>query len=165
MNLDQQPPAYASPATPPAAPAHAPRMVDRLRALPIRWRILSIATLNILVAAVFTFIIWNGAKVLATARTDLQASREADRELTVMETEAGRLQNLIHRYFTQPDANLLQEITALRTSLIATLQEPAFTDPNFSASSADVVQATERFLAGFEQLRALQGGIMDTYEN
>ena len=167
MDPDQQPPALASPAMGTAAPVppHASGIVHRLRALPIRWRVLSIAMLNILVATVFTVIIWNGAKVLATARSDLQTSRAADRELTVLETEAARLQNLIHRYFTQPDADLLQEITALRTSLLATLREPAFTDSNFSASSADVVQATERFLGGFDQLRALQGAIMDTYEN
>ncbi|HLH96767.1 MAG TPA: HAMP domain-containing sensor histidine kinase [Xanthobacteraceae bacterium] len=161
--MDQQPPAHASPGT--VSAARISGIVDRLRVLPIRWRILSIATLNMLVAIVFIAIVWNGAQVLATARNSLQASREADRQLTVLETEAGRLQSLIHRYFTQPNADLLQEITALRNALLATLQNPAFTDPNFSASTADVVQATERFLAGFDQLRALQSGIMETYEN
>jgi signal transduction histidine kinase len=140
-------------------------MVDRLRALPIRWRILSITTLNILIAVVFTALIWNGSKVLATARGDLRSSREADRQLAILETQAGRLQSLIHRYFTQPDADLLTEITALRTTLLATLKDPAFVDPNFSASTADVVQATERFLGGFDRLRALQTSIMETYEN
>jgi signal transduction histidine kinase len=139
--------------------------LDKLRTLPIRWRILSIAALNIAVAIVFTAIIWNGAQVLASARGDLRESRESDRQLALLETQAGRLQSLIHRYFTQPDGDLLQQITELRKSLQGTLQNRAFMDPILSASTADVVQATERFVAGFDELRNVQSGIMDTYEN
>jgi signal transduction histidine kinase len=139
--------------------------LHRLRALPIRWRILSIATLNIAIAIVFTVIIWNGAQVIASARSDLRESREADRQLAVLENQAGRLQSLIHRYFTQPDGDLLKEITELRKSLLGTLQERAFLDPLLSASATEVVAATERFVAGFDELRNVQNAIMDTYEN
>src|SRR6267154_784802 len=139
--------------------------LDRLRKLPIRWRILSIAALNIAVAIVFTAIIWNGAQVLTSARGDLRESRESDRQLALLESQAGRLQSLIHRYFTQPDGDLLQQITELRKSLQGTLQNRAFLDPILSASAADVVQATERFVAGFDELRNVQSAMMDTYEN
>jgi signal transduction histidine kinase len=139
--------------------------LDRLRTLPIRWRILSIATLNIAIATVFTAIIWNGAQVLTSARGDLRETRESDRQLALLEAQAGRLQNLIHRYFTQPDGDLLVEINELRQSLSSTLQNPAFVDPLLTASAADVVQATERFVAGFDQLRNVQTAIMDTYQN
>ncbi|HEY4406144.1 MAG TPA: HAMP domain-containing sensor histidine kinase [Xanthobacteraceae bacterium] len=139
--------------------------MHRLRALPIRWRILSIATLNIAIAVVFTVIIWNGAQVIASARSDLRESRESDRQLAVLESQAGRLQSLIHRYFTQPDGDLLREITELRKSLLSTLQDRAFVDPLLSASATEVVQATERFVAGFDELRNVQNAIMDTYEN
>jgi signal transduction histidine kinase len=139
--------------------------MHRLRALPIRWRILSIATLNIAIAVVFTVIIWNGAQVIASARSDLRESRENEVLLALLEAQAGRLQNLIHRYFTQPDGDLLLEITELRKSLTSTLQNRAFVDPLLSASAADVVQATERFVAGFDELRSVQSAIMDTYEN
>ena len=149
----------------PATAAASSGALDRLRALPIRWRILSIATLNIAIAIVFTAIIWNGAQVLTAARSELRESREADRQLAVLENQAGRLQGLIHRYFTQPDGDVLQEITELRKSLLGTLQNRAFVDPIFAASAADVVQATERFVAGFDDLRNVQTAIMDTYEN
>ncbi|HWF96973.1 MAG TPA: HAMP domain-containing sensor histidine kinase [Xanthobacteraceae bacterium] len=149
----------------PATAAATSGALDRLRALPIRWRVLSIATLNIAIAVVFTAIIWNGAQVLTTARSELRESREADRQLAVLESQAGRLQGLIHRYFTQPDGDVLQEITELRKSLLGTLQNRAFVDPTFAASAADVVQATERFVAGFDDLRNVQTAIMDTYEN
>jgi signal transduction histidine kinase len=148
-----------------ARTAHAPGTLDRLRALPIRWRVLSIAALNIAVAIVFTALIWNGAQVLTSARGDLRESRESDRQLALLQSQAGRLQSLIHRYFTQPDGDLLQEITQLRTSLLGTLQNRVFMDPLLSASAADVVQATERFVSGFDELRNVQNAIMDTYEN
>ena len=154
----------SSPAAVPKA-ADAFGALDRLRALPIRWRILSIATLNIAIAIVFTAIIWNGAQVLTSARSDLRETRESDRQLSLLESQAGRLQSLIHRYFTQPDRDLLREITELRKSLTSTLQDRAFVHPVLSASAADVVQATERFVAGFDQLRNVQTAIMDAYEN
>jgi signal transduction histidine kinase len=149
----------------PAKAAHVVGVLDRLRTLPIRWRILSIAILNIAIAVVFTALIWNGAQVLTSARSDLRASRESDRQLAILESQAGRLQGLIHRYFTQPDADLLQQITELRKSLLGTLQDPAFVDPLLSASAAEVVQATERFVAGFDELRGVQNAIMETYES
>ena len=60
-----------------------------LRTLPIRWRILSIATLNIAIALVFTAIIWNGAQVLTAARNELRETRESDRLLALLEEPAG----------------------------------------------------------------------------
>jgi signal transduction histidine kinase len=163
--MEPHPPSQLSSTPATAETAHALGVLDRLRVLPIRLRILSIATLNIAIAAVFTAVIWNGAQVLTAARADLRASRESDRQLAVLESQAGRLQGLIHRYFTQPDSDVLQEITGLRKSLLATLQDRAFVDPLLSASAAEVVQATERFVAGFDELRNVQSAIMDTYEN
>jgi signal transduction histidine kinase len=165
MRPHPQSPASSSSATPRAPDGTGAGALDRLRALPIRWRILSIAMLNIAVAAVFTAVIWNGAQVLSSARNDLRETRESDRQLALLESQAGRLQSLIHRYFTQPDGDLLQEITQLRKSLLSTLQDRAFVDPILSASAADVVQATERFVAGFDDLRNAQAAIMSTYEN
>src|SRR5580704_7276530 len=115
-----------SPASSTPKPAVAARAWERLRALPIRLRILLIATLNILVAVVFSVFVWNGAQVLSAARSDLQDARDSDRQLTLLESQAGRLQSLIHRYFTQPDDELLREITGLRASLLSTLQDRAF---------------------------------------
>ncbi len=163
--MEPQLPSHPSPNAAAAKAAHPAGALDRLRALPIRWRILSIAALNIAIAIVFTAIIWNGAQVLATARSDLRESRESDRELAILESQAGGLQNLIHRYFTQPNEDLLQEITQLRQSLLGTLQNRAFVDPLLAASTADVVQATEQFVAGFDELRNVQSAIMDTYES
>ena len=40
--------------------------------------------------------------------------RDSDRLLALLESEAGRLQNLIHRYFNQPNPEVFAEITLLR---------------------------------------------------
>jgi signal transduction histidine kinase len=148
-----------------AAAPTAASPLDRLRVLPIRLRVLLIATLNILVAVVLAVFVWNGAQVLASARTDLRAARDADRQLTLLESDAGRLQGLIHRYFTQPDEELLREITQLRNSLTNVLTDRAFLDPFLSVSAAELVRATERFIAGFDELRNLQAAITDAYEH
>ncbi|MDU3133035.1 MAG: histidine kinase, partial [Bradyrhizobium sp.] len=78
------------------------RVVRVLRAVPIRWRILSIAALNSAVVIVLAALIWNGAKVLGTAWDDVRQVRESDKVLALLESETSRLQNLIHRYINQP---------------------------------------------------------------
>jgi signal transduction histidine kinase len=136
-----------------------------LRALPIRWRILSIAAINILVVLVFAVVIWDGAQVLTAARNELRQTRDSERLLTLLESDAGRLQSLIHRYFTQPDAELLREIMELRDTLLGTLKDRAAVDPILTGSVAELVQATERFVAGFGDLRNVQSAIATSYEN
>ena len=85
---------------------------------------LSLAALNIIVAIMFAAVIWDGAQVLTAARNELRQTRDSDRLLAQLESEAGRLQNLIHRYFTQPNAELLTEISDLRETLLTTLKSP-----------------------------------------
>jgi len=48
------------------------RLVGLVRAVPIRWRILSIAALNSAVVVVLVALIWNGAQVLGSAWDDVR---------------------------------------------------------------------------------------------
>ena len=91
--------------------------------------------------------------------------RESDRLLALLEGEAGRLQNLIHRYFNQPNPEVFAEITLLREALLSTLKTRASADPLLSGSVAGLIEVTEKFLAGFGDLRATQARIARTYEN
>jgi signal transduction histidine kinase len=140
------------------------RMVGLLRAVPIRWRILSIAALNSLVVLILAALIWNGAKALASAWDDLRQVRESDKILALLESETGRLQNLIHRYINQPSPELFAEILLLREAVLGTLTTRASTDPILSGSVEDLERVTERFLSGFGELRAVQTTITKTYE-
>lgn len=133
--------------------------------MPIRWRILSIAALNTAVVVILAALIWDGAKVLSSAWSDVRQVRQSDRLLVLLENEASRLQSLIHRYFNQPDPEVFAEITLLREALLTTLKTRAAADPMLAGAVERLVQETERFLAGFGELRAAQATIARTYEN
>ncbi|HYW62397.1 MAG TPA: ATP-binding protein [Bradyrhizobium sp.] len=133
--------------------------------MPIRWRILSIAALNSLVVVVLAGMIWSGAQILGSAWEDVRQVRESDKILALLESETGRLQNLIHRYINQPSPELFAEILLLREAVLGTLTTRASTDPMLSGSVAELERVTERFLNGFGELRAVQATISKTYED
>ena len=140
------------------------RGVRALRAVPNRWRILSIAALNSAVVIVLAALIWNGAQVLGTAWDDVRQVRESDKVLALLESETSRLQNLIHRYINQPSPELFAEILLLREAVLGTLTTRASTDPMLSGSVEELERVTVRFLDGFGELRSLQATISKTYE-
>jgi signal transduction histidine kinase len=140
------------------------RLVALVRAVPIRWRILSIAALNSAVVVVLVALIWNGVQVLGMAWDDVRQVRESDKVLAMLESETGHLQNLIHRYINQPNPELFAEISNLRDTVLGTLKTRASTDPMLSGSVQKLEQVTERFLNGFSQLREVQATISKTYE-
>jgi signal transduction histidine kinase len=141
------------------------RIVGLLRAVPIRWRILSIAALNSAVVVVLVAMIWNGVQVLGSAWEDVRQVRESDTILARLESETGHLQNLIHRYITQPSPELFEEISHLHETVLGTLTTRASTDPMLSGSVQQLEHVTERFLGGFSELRDLQATISNTYED
>jgi signal transduction histidine kinase len=139
-------------------------VIRLVRAIPIRWRILSIAALNSAVVLVLAGLIWSGAGVLSSAWDDVRRVRESDQILALLEGETGRLQNLIHRYINQPSPELFAEILLLREAVLGTLNTRASTDPMLSGSVAELERVTERFLSGFGELRSVQTTISKTYE-
>jgi signal transduction histidine kinase len=141
------------------------RIVRLLRAVPIRWRILSIAALNSAVVIVLAALIWNGAAVLGSAWDDVRQVRESDKILALLESETSRLQNLIHRYINQPSPELFAEILLLREAVLGTLTTRASTDPMLSGSVEELERVTVRFLDGFGELRSLQATISKTYQD
>jgi signal transduction histidine kinase len=136
-----------------------------VRALPIRWRLFSIAALNATVAVILAWLIWNGANVLSGAWDDVRKVRESDKLLVQLESEASRLQNLIHRYINQPSQELMAEILGLHGEVLSTLRNRGAVDPVLSGSADELRVVTERFLQGFGELREVQGTITQTYEN
>jgi signal transduction histidine kinase len=137
----------------------------RLRLLPIRWRILAIAVLNSALALILLFLIWDGAKVLSGAWSELRQVRQSERLLVSLDSEAGRLQSLIHRYFNHPDPSVLAEIIRRRESLISNLRVQASLDALVADTAQKLIGLTERFVAGFDELRNTRTAISRTYEN
>jgi signal transduction histidine kinase len=140
------------------------RIVGLLRAVPIRWRILSIAALNSAVVVALVAMIWNGSQVLGSAWDDVRQVRDSDKILALLESETSRLQNLIHRYINQPSPEFFAEILLLREAILGTLTTRASTDPMLSGSVDELERVTERFLNGFGELRTVQATISKTYE-
>ena len=136
-----------------------------VRVLPIRWRLFLIAALNASVAFILAAFIWNGANVLSRAWDDVRTVRESDKLLVLLESEASRLQNLIHRYINQPSQEVLTEILGLHGEVLSTLRNRGAIDPILSGSADELRTVTERFLQGFGEVRALQTTIAHTYEN
>ncbi|HEY1361549.1 MAG TPA: HAMP domain-containing sensor histidine kinase [Xanthobacteraceae bacterium] len=153
-----------------ASPARLRRRLGRetesaVRVLPIRWRLASIAALNVIVACVLAALIWHGANTLSRAWEEVRKVRESDRLLVLLESEASRLQNLIHRYINQPSQEALAEILGLHGEVLSTLRNRAAVDPILSGSADELRTVTERFLQGFGDVREIQATITQTYED
>jgi len=155
------------PATPGARPRGSLDLETEsvVRVLPIRWRLVSIAALNMIVAFILAALIWNGANVLSRAWDDVRKVRESDKLLVQLESEASRLQLLIHRYINQPSQEVLTEILGLHGEVLSTLRNRGAVDPVVSGSVDELRAVTERFLQGFGEVREVQMTITQTYEN
>ena len=86
--------------------------------------------------------------MLRTAWDDVRQVRESDKILALLESETGRLQNLIHRYINQPSPDLFAEILLLREAVLGTLTSRAANDPMLSGSVEELERVTDRFLSG-----------------
>ena len=141
------------------------KLESLVRSLPIGWRILAIAVLNSAVVIILAGLIWTGGSKLSRAWDELRHVRESDTLLVLLEGEAGRLQNLIHRYINEPSPEIFAEILLVREAVLGTLRTRSPSDPVLSSAMADLAGVTERFLDGFNELRAVQASITHTYED
>jgi signal transduction histidine kinase len=134
-----------------------------LRFLSIRRRIIAIAALNTGVVFLLTLVVLDGANPLQSAWSELLQVQQRDRVLSSVVTDSVRLQSLIHRYFTQPDADLLVQIEATRTSLsnatVVGAKQGAIAD-----SATEMASYAERLITAFERLRSVRLRISGVYE-
>ena len=135
-----------------------------MRRLPVRWRILGIAVLNSALALILLFLIWDGAKALSGAWIELRQVRQSEKLLVSLDSEAGRLQSLIHRYFNQPNPIVLAEIIRRREALMSRLRAQASIDPLTAGPAQALIEITERFITGFDDLRAVRSSLSSIYD-
>ena len=136
-----------------------------VRALPIRWRILAIAGLNTAVVLIMAGLLWSGATTLSSAWEELRQVRQSDELLALLESESGRLQNLVHRYINEPNPEIFAEILLLREAVLGTLKTRGSVDPMLSSSVDELTAVTEKFFDGFGDLRSVQSTITGIYED
>ena len=136
-----------------------------VRSVPIRWRILSIAVLNCIAVVILAALLASGAKILSSAWTDVRQVRQSDMLLSLLGTESGRLQSLIHQYINEPRPETFAEILLLREAVLGTLKTRGTADPMLAPAVPELTALTERFLDAFGDLRGLQTAITESYEN
>jgi signal transduction histidine kinase len=143
------------------APAAAPRLgfARLVRAMPIRWRVASFAVINTVIVIILASMIWNSARMLGTAWDEVRRLRESDTLLTLLATEAGRLQSLIYQYIGEQRPETFAEILLLREAVLGTLKTRGSHDPLLSGAVPELTEHTERFLGSFGDLRVLQSAI------
>jgi signal transduction histidine kinase len=155
-----------SPSTVPSArPASfGVRVEQRIRALPIRWRIFAIAGLNTAVVLLLAALIWDGARNLSSAWGTLQQARESGQVLGSPESEVVQLQGLLLRYVSQPQPQLRDEIVRRRTAVLDALKKLAATDPALASAVGALATATDRFVNSFGGLAVARDAVARAYE-
>jgi signal transduction histidine kinase len=148
-------------------PRGRPRLgIARLvRAMPIRWRIGSITVFNTIVVVILASLIWNGARLLNSHWDEVRRLRDSDALLTLLGTEAARLQSLIHEYIGERRPETFAEILLLREAVLGTLRTRGRRDPLLSANVPELTRLTERFLDSFSDLRAMQLTIVRSHQD
>jgi hypothetical protein len=135
-----------------------------LRSVPIRWRIFAIALLNTIALLVLAGFVGQGARVLGAAWAEVRQARTTDRLLMSVRSDVGRLQNLIHRYLAQATPEMLAEIDWQRDELLQRLANAGAAEAALSPEVAKLAETSKAFLAGFEELKAVRGALVQTYD-
>ena len=155
----------ARPTPEPAGSSSLTSLVDSfVRRFRIRTRIFMVAALNIAVIMVLAILLWTSSKLLNDTWRELQAVRSSERLVATIESEASRVQSLIHRYFIQPTPEVLAEVEARWSSLTGALYDRAVTDPALAPEAQTLRDLTNRLVSGFDQLRAARAEIATLYE-
>ena len=150
--------------TPVAGSGRAALAQNFLRRIPIRWRILSIAIANTAVVLILAVLIAESARIVNNTWTDLVRVRASERIVSQIDSEAGRVQSLIHRYFTQPSPELLAEVESRWNALQSNLIPRAAEDPVLQLATRSLSDLTNRLVGGFDALRAVREKIAEIYE-
>jgi signal transduction histidine kinase len=135
-----------------------------LRRMPIRWRILSIAVVNAAVVLILAVLIGDSASVVNNTWSDLIKVRASERVVSQIDSESGRIQSLIHRYFTQPSPELLAEVESRWNALQSNLIPLAAEDPALRPATRSLSDITNRLVGGFDALRAVRDKIAEVYD-
>lgn len=135
-----------------------------LRRIPIRWRILSIAVANAAVVLILAVLIGDSARIVNNTWSDLVKVRASERVVSQIDSESGRIQSLIHRYFTQPSPELLAEVESRWNALQSNLIPLAAEDPVLRPATRSLSDITNRLVGGFDALRTVRDRIAEIYE-
>ena len=136
-----------------------------VRRVPIGWRIVLIVAINAAGLGLLAILIGQSVGEVGQAWRDLRVVREYDRLLVDVDSEASRLQSLIHRYFSRPTDDVLREIVRRQDELLSRLSDRNVGDAELRSDLRGFEEITKRFLFGFDALREVNEQIRSTYED
>lgn len=154
----------ASPAEAPAPPGSRFPFESLVRRIPLRPRIFLVAAINIAVVVALAVLLWVSSRLVNETWKELQQVRASERLVATIETEAGRVQSLIHRYFIQPTPEVLAEIEARWSSITGDLFTRATTDDALAGHAQALRELTNKLVSGFDRLRAARSETSSIYE-
>ncbi|MBI1209340.1 MAG: PAS domain S-box protein [Azospirillum sp.] len=135
-----------------------------IRSVPVGWRLSLMVALNAVVIVIFGALIWGAGQVVQRQWDELHRVREFDRLFVRIDSEVGRLQSLIHRYFNAPTPEVLAEIARRRGELLARLEGMRLPGDEFADELYRLTLTSRRFLAGFDALKTVNDRIRQTYD-
>lgn len=150
---------------PPAAPDGETVWARLIRRVPIGRRIFLIVVMNAIGVLIFVALVWRGSVEINSSWSELNTIRTYDRLLVEVDSETGRLQSLIHRYFNRPTPDVLGEIVRRQDELLSRLKATRVPESEIADELNALAEITRRFLAGFDALREVNGRIRSVYED
>ena len=135
-----------------------------IRSIPVGRRIFLMVALNGLVMAVFGGLIIGGAGIVQTQWEEVRKARELDRLFVGIDSDIGRLQNLVHRYLHTPTDPLLVEIDGRQKALLDKLAASGAPDSEIAGDVSRLTAASNRFFGSFDALRDIKTRLRRTYD-
>jgi signal transduction histidine kinase/CheY-like chemotaxis protein len=135
-----------------------------IRFLPIAWRIPLVVGLNAAVVIAVSLLGWQGASAVQADLDELRGVQQRGHLLAEIDTQANRLQSLIRQYLNAPTDESLKDIIRRSEDLFAALAAPGL-NAGRTGDLAQINDAARRFVAGFQQLKALNAEISRFYES
>ncbi|HSV28345.1 MAG TPA: histidine kinase dimerization/phospho-acceptor domain-containing protein, partial [Candidatus Omnitrophota bacterium] len=134
-----------------------------IRYVPLAWRIPLVVVLNAVVALVVGLMGWQGAAVVHADYEELRAVQSRSRVLADIDTQSSRLQSLIRQYLNNPTDDVLKEILRRSEELFGALAVTGG-DEQAQDELTRLNDAARRFVAGFQQLKAINAEVARVYE-
>jgi signal transduction histidine kinase len=122
-----------------------------------------VAIVNAAVVFVLAILIWDEARVLKAAWSEILRVRQSDQVVAEITTESGQLQSLMHRYFTQPSPAVLSDIEQRRMSLWQHIRRDVQSNPLLAYAAERLRRSIDRLVTAFDDLRAIRADIAQIY--
>jgi len=141
------------------------RLLRRIRALPIAWRISLVVALNLLAALAVGGLGWHAALVGGEAVESLRDAQHRTAAYADIDIRASRLQGLIRQYLANPSDDLLKEAVRLSEALLVGMGDATQHQRPLGEDAVAMHAAARQFVSAFQTLKTVNADIARLYES